>query len=279
VSALSSWFFRRPAAERWNAAKANGAHRKTGAPAPRVLVCGASGAIGTAVAEIFFAEGAQVFLHAYRNADRISKLARTLEQSRPEQGAVSTGTADLRDAHATRVLINAAFEALGGIDVVVTAIGGAKDAPLPLVDSRDITACIDDNLSPVINVCEAYRSLPRSAQSGRIVNVSSVTGLVGQPMRVAYGAAKGAVISYTKSLARELAAEGITANCVAPQVVEGGLADLMKARVRAVLLANTPVGRICTPGDVAHGVSYLASPAASFVTGTVLTISGGLVTW
>jgi 3-oxoacyl-[acyl-carrier protein] reductase len=168
---------------------------------------------------------------------------------------------------------------MGGIDVLVTAVGGAEDAPLLMVCSEDIHACIDDNLRTVINVCEAYRDVPRNGQAGRIVNISSVTGLVGQPMRVSYGAAKGAVISYTKSLARELASQNITANVVAPQVIEGGLANLMKMHVREVLLANTPVGRACTPADVAHAVAYLGSPAASFVTGTVLTVAGGMVTW
>jgi NAD(P)-dependent dehydrogenase (short-subunit alcohol dehydrogenase family) len=276
MRALIDFFRRKPAVPQL---VGTGLHAAGDAPGARVLVCGASGAIGAAVATAFAAAGARVFLHAHRNGERVAALARELHRARPDLPPPHCASADLRDAAAAQALLREACVAMGGIDVVVTAIGGAKDAPLPLVDARDIAASIDDNLLPVINVCDAYRALPPGPRGGRIVNVASVTGLVGQPMRVAYGAAKGAVISYTKSVARELAASGITANCVAPQVIDGGLAKLMNARVRAVLLANTPIGRACTPQDVAHGVTYLASPAASFVTGTVLTISGGLVTW
>jgi len=116
-------------------------------------------------------------------------------------------------------------------------------------------------------------------RGGRIVLVSSITGLVGQPMRAAYSAAKGAVIAYAKSLAREVASRGMTVNCIAPQVVEGGLARRMKPAVRDLLLANTPLGRVCTPAEVAAAAVYLASPGAAYVTGTVLNLTGGMVTW
>jgi NAD(P)-dependent dehydrogenase (short-subunit alcohol dehydrogenase family) len=189
------------------------------------------------------------------------------------------GCADLCDETATFGLVQDAWNRMDGIDVLVTSVGIAKDGPLLLLNAADISECMQRNLRPVINACEAMCALAQGRSVGRIINVSSITGLVGQPMRVAYGAAKGAVISYTKSLARKVAAHGITANVIAPQVVEGGVADLMKARVRDTLLANTPVGRACTANDIAHGVAYLASPAASFVTGTVLNVTGGLVTW
>ena len=109
--------------------------------------------------------------------------------------------------------------------------------------------------------------------------VSSITGRVGQPMRLAYGAAKAAVEGYIRSFAREVAASGMTANCIAPQVIEGGLADLMKERVRALLLANTPLARPCEAKDVAGAALYLASAESRYVTGTSLNITGGLVTW
>lgn len=245
----------------------------------RVLVCGASGAIGGAVAKMFAAQGAQLFLHYHHNEGKVEKLARSITQTYPQLTVPQLGRADLRDEVAARVLVGDAWNRMGGIDVLVTSLGGAKDGPLLMVDAADVVECMEQNLRPVINVCEAFRVFCSAKRGGRIINISSITGLVGQPMRVAYGAAKGAVISYTKSLAREVAADGVTANVVAPQVIEGGLADLMKSRVRDILLSNTPMGRACTPEDVAHGVSYLASPSASFVTGTVSTVTGGLVTW
>ncbi len=289
MGALSDWFVRRmPAAS----APVRSASQPLLAQGSRVLVCGASGALGAAIASAFVAEGASVFLHAHRNLDRVQTLADRLGRSGGSDDAapkVHCASADLRDAAQARSLVEQAHAAMGGLDVLVTSIGSAKDAPLPLVDASDILTSMQENLLPVILICEAFCAVREQARreagdaattrGGRIINVSSVTGMVGQPMRVAYGAAKGAVVSYTKSLARELAMDGITVNAIAPQVIEGGLADLMKMRVRTVLLANTPVGRTCLPEDVAHGVTYLASPAASFVTGTVLTISGGLVTW
>jgi NAD(P)-dependent dehydrogenase (short-subunit alcohol dehydrogenase family) len=274
VGVLTDWLARRSAPP-----------PRTGTPeagGSRVLVCGASGALGAAVASAFVASGSRVFLHGHRNLARAAQLAATLQGEQAAPLRARHGGADLRDAAQARALVERAHAELGGLDVVITAVGSAKDAPLPLVDAADIEGSLRDNLLPVIHVCEAFRELAAASgttRGGRIVNVSSVTGMVGQPMRVAYGAAKGAVVSYTKSLAREVAQQGMTANVVAPQVIEGGLADLMKARVRSILLANTPVGRTCLPEDVAHAVSYLASPAASFVTGTVLTVSGGLVTW
>jgi NAD(P)-dependent dehydrogenase (short-subunit alcohol dehydrogenase family) len=292
VQVLTRWLSRRGSVARRPADPNAAAHEGAGAGyAPfagsRVLVCGASGALGAAVADAFVAGGANVFLHAHRRPERVAKMAAELNGGPSGAGSPTPlrahhGQADLRDPAQTRALLARAHSELGGLNVVVTAVGAAKDAPLLLVDAADIEASLRDNLLPVVNVCEAFRELLAahdSTSGARIVNVSSVTGLVGQPMRVAYGAAKGAVVSYTKSVAREVAEFGITANCVAPQVIEGGLADLMKARVRSILLANTPVARTCLPADVAHAVTYLASPAASFVTGTVLTVSGGLVTW
>jgi len=280
VGVITDWLARRTVPS--PAARATQGPGTPPADGSRVLVCGASGALGAAIATAFVEGGGLVFLHGHRNLARAGQLAASLQGDATGPVRARHGGADLRDAAQARALVQRAHAELGGLDIVVTAIGSAKDAPLPMVDAADIEDSLRDNLLPVIHVCEAFRELAvahGTTQGGRIVNVSSVTGLVGQPMRVAYGAAKGAVVSYTKSLAREVAVQGMTANVVAPQVIEGGLADLMKARVRSILLANTPVGRTCLPADVAHAVTYLASPAASFVTGTVLTISGGLVTW
>lgn len=249
------------------------------ADAPRVLVCGASGRIGAAVAEAFANNGARLHLHYHSNRSAAERLARRLATGAGAEHMPQPDAADLRDATAARELLERAAARLGGVDVLITCIGQARDNPLPMVAAADLAQCLEDNLRPVVNACEAFRAQRAGRPGGRIVNVSSITGLVGQPMRVAYGAAKGAVISYTKSLAREVAPEGMTANCVAPQVIDGGLADLMKLRVREILLDNTPVGRACTPADVAHAVTYLAAPGAGFVTGTALPVTGGLVTW
>ena len=243
----------------------------------RVLVCGASGGLGQAIAERFARDGAKVALHFNRSRSAAERLAAGLVA----EGCAAPALvgADLRDVEAAGRCLGEAAAALGGLDVLVLAVGSAKDGPLALVDDDDMAKCMRDNLAPVVNAAEAFRALRGEAGGGAIVVVSSVTGLVGQPMRVAYGAAKAAVISYCKSLAREVADSGLRVNIVAPQVTEGGLADLMKAKVRSVLLANTPLARNCTPQDVAGAVRFLALGDAAFVTGAVVNVSGGLITW
>ncbi|MDB5800171.1 MAG: 3-oxoacyl-[acyl-carrier-protein] reductase [Rhodocyclales bacterium] len=245
--------------------------------APRVLVLGASGAIGYAIAETFARQGASLALHANRN----TKVQGKLIERCAELGAIGLCgvQGDLADPERTRQIVNEAATTLGGLDVLVIAVGHADDQPLLMTEPGAMEAALQSNLAPVVNACEAFRALRAGWMGGAVVVVSSITGRVGQPMRMAYGASKAAVEGYVRSFAREVAASGLTANCVAPQVIEGGLADLMKARVRSLLLANTPLARACEADDVAGAALYLASEGARYVTGTSLNVTGGLVTW
>lgn len=245
----------------------------------RVLVAGASGAIGGAIAEAFAADGARLALHGRRRADALATLAARLTAADGTAPAVLC--ADCASADGAQALFTAAEAALGGVpDVLVIAIGSARDDALPMLGDADAAAVIADNLAPVVHLCETMRAArTRVGGGGRIVIVSSITGLVGQPMRTLYGAAKGAVIAYAKSLARETAASGLTVNCLAPQVLDGGLASLMRAHVRQTLLGATPAARACTPQDLVDAARFLAAPGAGYVTGTVVNVTGGLVTW
>ena len=163
--------------------------------------------------------------------------------------------------------------------MLVIACGIARDGPITFLSGGDLEKAIADNLDPVVHLCEAFCAKRRDVPGGRIVIVSSITGLSGQPMRTLYGAAKGAVIGYAKSLARKVASNGMTVNCIAPQVVKGGLADHMKARMQGMIQAITPLQRLCEPDEVAAAALFLASPGASYVTGSSLNITGGLITW
>lgn len=246
-------------------------------PVQRVLVLGASGVIGRAIAEAFAQQGAALALHAYRNRQAQTELLAYCTTLGAAQLVGVQG--DLSTAASARGIVDTAADALGGLDVLAIAIGQADDQPLLMMEPGAMRAALHSNLAPVVNACEAFRALRAGAQGGAVVVVSSITGRVGQPMRMAYGAAKAAVEGYIRSFAREVAATGMTANCVAPQVIEGGLADLMKERVRTLLLGNTPLARPCEAKDVAGAALYLASEESRYVTGTSLNVTGGLVTW
>lgn len=251
---------------------------------PCVLVAGASGAIGIAVAEAFaaaHAEGAtggplHLALHYRSRAQAVEELSDRLAA---EGVHIHLGQADLCDAAQARALVEETAAALEMPDTLVISVGGAEDKPLFLLTGADMSATLSENLLPVVNLVEAFVAVRGDRPGGRIVVLSSITGLVGQPMRAAYAAAKGAVIAYVKSVAREVAPLGMTVNCVTPQVVEGGLANRMKPAVRRLLLDNTPLGRACQPSEVAAAAVYLASPGGAYATGTTLNLTGGLITW
>ncbi len=252
--------------------------------APCVLVAGASGAIGIAVAEAFAAAHAadaaggplRLALHYRSRAQAVEELRDRLTA---EHVRVHLGQADLCHAAQARTLVEETAAALDMPDTLVISVGGAEDKPLFLLTGADMAATLTENLLPVVNLVEAFVGARGERPGGRIIVLSSITGLVGQPMRAAYAAAKGAVIAYAKSVAREVAPRGMTVNCVTPQVVEGGLARRMKPAVRRLLMDNTPLGRTCQPSEVAAAAVYLASPGAAYATGTTLNLTGGLVTW
>lgn len=248
---------------------------------PCILVAGASGAIGAAVAEAFAcptATGAppRLALHYRSNPAPVAALAARLTTAGAQ---VHTAGADLREPAAATALLAGTRAALGVPEVLVASIGSARDKPLFLLTANDLHETLEDNLGAVVNLVEAFIAARGDRPGGRIVLVTSVTGLVGQPMRAAYAAAKAAEIAWARSIAREQAHRGLTVNCIAPQVVSGGLAERMRPAVRRLLTENTPLGRPCRPAEVAAAARWLASPGAAYVTGTVENLSGGLVTW
>ncbi len=243
----------------------------------RAFIAGASGCVGRAIALALASAGAATALHGRRNADALAALA---DEIAARDAAPSVHLkADLRDRGDARRALDEAWQALGGLDTLVIACGTARDGPLAFLGAADLEAALADNLDPVVHLCEAFCARREALPGGRIVIVSSITGLSGQPMRSAYGAAKGAVIGYAKSLARSVADRGMTVNCLVPQVVQGGIAEHMTARMQDLLEAITPLQRPCTSEEVASAALFLASPGASFITGSCLNITGGLITW
>ena len=228
------------------------------------LVTGASRGIGRAIALELARAGARVVIGYRSGADEAAAVA-------AETGgrAVQADVADPADA---RRLV----EEAGEVDVVVNNAGLTRDGLLARMPDEDWRAVLDTNLGGTFHVCRAAARGMMRRRSGSIVNVSSVVGLHGNPGQTNYAASKAGIIGFTKSLARELGGRGVRANVVAPGYIETRLTEVIAAEHRELMLANTPLGRFGSPTDVAGAVRFLCSDEASFITGEVLLVDGGL---
>jgi 3-oxoacyl-[acyl-carrier protein] reductase len=239
-----------------------------------VLVTGASRGIGAACARAFAAGGDRVAVHYGSNADRASEVAAGLAGG----GHVIVG-ADLRDAEAVRRMVDAAADGLGGLDVLVNNAG--IFAPHPITDTtydewqRGWHDTLGINLVGAANVtwCAVRHML--ASGGGRIVNVASRGAFRGEPEQPAYGASKAGMIAFGQSLARALGPHGITVAAVAPGFTETDMAaEELAGPGGEARRAESPLGRVATPEDVAAAVVFLASPAATMATGAVLDVNG-----
>jgi 3-oxoacyl-[acyl-carrier protein] reductase len=167
-------------------------------------------------------------------------------------------------------------EEAGELDILVNNAGLTRDGLIARMPDEDWRAVIETNLSSVFYTCRAVARPMMKRRSGSIVNVSSVVGLHGNPGQTNYSASKAGIIGFTKALARELGSRGVRANVVAPGYVDTRLTQVISEEMRGMMLANTPLGRLGDPEDVAGAVRFLCSDEASFITGEVLLVDGGL---
>jgi 3-oxoacyl-[acyl-carrier protein] reductase len=240
-----------------------------------VLVTGASRGIGAAVARAFAAAGDRIAVHYRQNA----ALAEEVAEALPGTGHVVVG-ADLRDPDAVRAMVDAAAEGLGGIDVLVNNAGVFEPHPIAETTYEEWQAgwerTLGVNLVGAANVtwCAVAHML-RGGRGGRIVNVSSRGAFRGEPGQPAYGASKAGMVAFGQSLARDLGGRGITVATVAPGFTETDMAaeELTGASGEA-RRAESPLGRVATPEEVAAAVVFLASPEATMATGAVLDVNG-----
>ena len=180
--------------------------------------------------------------------------------------------ADVSDAEQAARLV----EEAGELDILVNNAGLTRDGLIARMSDEDWRAVLDTNLGGVFHTCRAAARGMMRRRSGSIVNLTSVVGLHGNPGQTNYAAAKAGIIGFTKALARELAPRGVRANAVAPGYIRTALTDVLPEEVREAILANTPLARLGTPEDVAGAVRFLCSDEASFITGEVLLVDGGL---
>ncbi len=229
------------------------------------LVTGASGGIGGAIARALHAQGAKVVLAGRREAP----LA-TLAAELGERAEVLVG--DLADAEALAALGAAAAEA----DILVNNAGITRDQLAMRMKDEDWQAVIDTNLGAAFRLARAALKGMMKRRHGRIVNITSVVGVTGNPGQTNYAAAKAGLIGMSKALAQEVASRNITVNCVAPGFIETAMTDGLDEKQREVLLGRIPMARLGQGTDVAGAVTYLASDEAAYVTGQTLHVNGGM---
>jgi NAD(P)-dependent dehydrogenase (short-subunit alcohol dehydrogenase family) len=242
------------------------------------LVTGAGRGIGLAIAERFCREGATVTI---AEIDRISGLA-AAERLRAENYDAECIAVDVTDRAAMGAAVDGLVERHGRLDVLVNNAGLAIVGPSAEASAEDWTRQVDVLLSGVFVGCQAAARAMLPRRSGAIVNVSSIGGLGGWPMRAAYNAAKAGVINLTETLATEWAGEGVRVNSVAPGVTRTEiLRQLVEQKVAttAQYEARTPLGRLAEPDEIAAAALFLASPRASGVSGITLRVDGGWAAW
>jgi 3-oxoacyl-[acyl-carrier protein] reductase len=239
-----------------------------------VVVTGASRGIGRAVAVRFARDGAAVIVN-YRGSEAAAQ--ETVQAVTDAGGQATLVQGDVSNRDDAERLIEAAVTEYGRIDVLVNNAGITRDQLLMRMTDDDWDAVLDTNLKGAFHTTRAALRPMLRKRSGRIINISSVVGLIGNAGQANYAAAKAGLIGFTKSTAREVASRSITVNAVAPGYIATEMTDAIAEMMKAKILDQVPMGRLGTPEDVAAVVAFLASPAAAYMTGAVLTVDGGMV--
>lgn len=234
----------------------------------KALVTGASGGIGAAIARQLHDAGATVALTG-RRADALAELAQALGDR------VHVHAADLADPAAAEALVKA-VEGQTGLDVLVNNAGLTRDNLALRLKDEDWSAVLETNLLAAFRLARASLRGMMKRRFGRILNITSIVGVTGNAGQSNYAASKAGLVGMSKSLAQEVAARGITVNCIAPGFIETAMTDALGEDQRARLLAAVPAGRLGRPDDVAAAAVYLASDEAAYVTGQTLHVNGGM---
>ncbi|MCO5184766.1 MAG: 3-oxoacyl-[acyl-carrier-protein] reductase [Anaerolineae bacterium] len=238
------------------------------------LVTGASRGIGRAIAEDLAANGARVAVNYHSNAEAATVVIAAIEAS---GGTAIAIQADVSRYDEANRLIVETIKQFGHIDILVNNAGTTRDTLLMMMNEDQWDTVLDTNLKSVFNCCKAVvRPMVRRKQGGRIINITSVVGLMGQGGQTNYAASKAGIIGFTKSLAKEIGSRNITVNAIAPGFFPTDLTATLDDEMMKGIIDFTPLGRMGTPEEVAYMVTFLASDRAAFITGETIRIDGGL---
>jgi 3-oxoacyl-[acyl-carrier protein] reductase len=238
------------------------------------VVTGAGRGIGHAIAVRLAKEGA-----------RVASVSRTEANAQKTADEINAVRADAAKAYAVDVADQAAvqkaaeqiFADFGRVDILVNNAGVTRDGLSMRMSMEDWDTVLNTNLKGAFNFIQAVMRPMIKQRSGRIINISSIAGLIGNAGQANYAASKAGLIGLTKTLARELASRGITVNAVAPGLIETDMTTVLSEEIRHNILKNVPLGKLGEPEDIAGAVAYLASAEAKYITGQVLTVDGGMV--
>ena len=238
------------------------------------VVTGAGRGIGHAIAVRFAKEGARV-ASVSRTEANAQKTADEINATRAD--AAKAYAVDVADQAAVQKAASKIFEDFGRVDILVNNAGVTRDGLSMRMSLDDWDTVLNTNLKGAFNFTQAVMRPMIKQRSGRIINISSIAGLIGNAGQANYAASKAGLIGLTKTLARELASRGITVNAVAPGLIETDMTAVLSDEVRQNILKNVPLGKLGEPEDIAGAVAYLASAEAKYITGQVLTVDGGMV--
>lgn len=238
------------------------------------VVTGSSRGIGRAIALGLALEGAKVVVNHRASSEQAAEVVAAIQAQGGEAVAMA---ADVSDFDQAQQLVKTTISSLGSIDILVNNAGTTRDKLLMQMKEADWDAVLNTNVKSVFNCCKAaVRPMLRARRGGRIINISSVSGLVGQVGQTNYSASKAGIIGLTYALAKELGSRQITVNAVAPGYIPTVLTEGLPQEIKDAITQATPLGRFGRSEDIANAVVFLASDRAAFITGITLRVDGGL---